>query len=210
MLSGRCSTSLQVFYKMAFHCPIFTYSHSGTPSASSSLDSLHPSESASQISHQPSYSWPSSRLSGRRRNSHIQADVPGELVVPVCSAACVKMYEQRILHLTASAGFPLSWVENPEFQALQEEFMPGSPHISQKVLMKRILPSVVAEFRETVKWHTTGKEATMQSDGWTRINNHHLVAFMITVDNKVRVWRMLDTSNGPDITSFVGPYCRCS
>jgi hypothetical protein len=120
------------------------------------------------------------------------------------------MYEQWILRLTASAGFPLSWVENPEFQALREEFMPGSPHISRKVLTKRILPSVVAEFRETVKRRTARKEATMQSDGWTRINNHHLVAFMIMVDNQVRVWRTLDTSDGPDITSFAGPYCRCS
>jgi predicted component of type VI protein secretion system len=106
-------------------------------------------------------------------------------MVPVWSAARTRLFEHRILRLTASAGFPLSWVENPEFQALREEFIPGSPHISRKVLTKRILQEVVTEFRGAVKQRVAGKEATMQSDGWTGINNHHLVAFMITTNKKV-------------------------
>jgi len=36
-----------------------------------------------------------------------------------------------------------------------------------------------------------GKEATMQSDGWTGINNHHLVAFMITMNKKVIVLQIV-------------------
>ena len=107
--------------------------------------------------------------------------------MPVWSAARTRLFEHRILRLTASAGFPLSWVENPEFQAIREEFIPGSPHISRKVLTKRILQEVVTEFREGVKQRVVGKEATMQSDGWTGINNHHLVAFMITTNKKVIV-----------------------
>jgi hypothetical protein len=156
------------------------------PSATSSFDSLHPSESASQVSYQGPSSRPSSRL-GRRRSSLFPSNVPGELMVPVWSAARTRLFEHRILRLTASAGFPLSWVENPEFQAIREEFIPGSPHISRKVLTKRILREVVTEFREGVKQRVAGKEATMQSDGWTGINNHHLVAFMITTNKKVIV-----------------------
>jgi hypothetical protein len=37
-----------------------------------------------------------------------------------------------------------------------------------------------------VKMKVTNQEATIQSDGWTGLNNHHLVAFMITADKKVR------------------------
>ena len=107
-------------------------------------------------------------------------------MVPVWSAACTRLFEHWILCLTASTGFPLFWVENPEFQAIWEEFIPGSPHISWKVLTKRILWEVVTEFHEGVKRHVARKEATMQSNGWTGINNHHLVAFMITT-NKLKV-----------------------
>ena len=169
-----------------------SYSGSRTPSdMGSSFDheSLHPSESASQISYNrsgPSLQPPSQL--GRRRGSYnmFPQNVPGELLVPVWSPSRVKAFEHRILRLTASAGFPLSWVENPEFHALQDEFIIGSPHISRKVLTKQILCEVVTEFHEAVKQQTAGKEATMQSDGWTDINNHHLVAFMITADQKVR------------------------
>jgi hypothetical protein len=45
----------------------------------------------------------------------------------------------------------------------------------------------VTEFHEEVKRRVAGKEAMMQSDGWTGINNHHLIAFMITTDKKVTV-----------------------
>ena len=119
----------------------FTYSRSSMPlSATSSFDSdsLHPSESASQISyhgHPSLYSRPPSQL-GRRRSSHVHHNVPGELVVPIWSAARTRLFEHRLLRLTASAGFPLSWVENPEWQAIREEFIPGAPHISRKVLTK--------------------------------------------------------------------------
>ena len=96
-----------------------------------------------------------------------------------------KQFEKRILRLTASAGLPLSWVENLEWKRFCDEFMPGSPRISRKVLTRRILREVVAEFRAEVCRKCKGKEVTLQADGWTGLNNHHLVAFMITSDNKV-------------------------
>lgn len=41
------------------------------------------------------------------------------------------------------------------------------------------------KFRVEAKKQAIGKESMMQSDGWTGINHHHLVAFMITVNKKV-------------------------
>lgn len=194
--------------------PQGAYSRSGTPSdlvssLSFASESIHPSESASQIAYHRSgpSSRPPSQL-GRRRGSHIMLppNVPGELLVPVWSPARVKAFEHRILRLTASAGFPLSWIENPEFHAFQDEFIPGSPHISRKVLTKRILREVVTEFREAVKQKTAGKEATIQSDGWTGINNHHLVAFMITADKKVHAGACVMMSLTYLIYT-IGPHC---
>ena len=55
----------------------------------------------------------------------------------------------------------------------------------------------------------TNKEATIQSDGWTGVNNHHLVAFMITADKKV--WRTDIFFFGLiiiDLLNMAGPYSR--
>ncbi|KAF8956007.1 hypothetical protein BDZ97DRAFT_1618886, partial [Flammula alnicola] len=110
------------------------------------------------------------------------------------SSARKKNFERRILRLTASAGFPLSWVSNPEWHKFCDEFVPGAPNVTRKVLTKRILREVVAEFRAEVKRKTKGKEVTIQGDGWTGLNNHHLNAFMITADKKVHTVEVHDAS----------------
>jgi hypothetical protein len=97
-----------------------------------------------------------------------------------------RRFEQYIVRLTASAGFSLSWVENNVWHSFLEEFLPSAPMISRKVLTKRILPEAVKEVQDKIKKHVAGKEVTMQGDGWTGINNQHLLAFMITCDKKVR------------------------
>ena len=98
-----------------------------------------------------------------------------------------RRFEQYIIQLTASAGFSLSWVENNVWHSFLEEFLPSAPKISRKVLTKRILPEAVKEVQEKVKKHVAGKEVTMQGDGWTGVNNQHLLAFMIACDKKVSV-----------------------
>lgn len=161
-------------------------SRAGSPAPSmmdhaSDSGSLHPSDSIS-----------SSGIRGRsfsRSNSFHRAPSPS--MFPPANipwgANRKKLYENRILRLTASAGFPLSWVDNPEWQTFREEFLFGSPNISRKVLTQRILREVVDEFRKATKEEVRGKEVTMQSDGWTGLNHHHLLAFMVTAEKKVRL-----------------------
>ena len=98
----------------------------------------------------------------------------------------LRRFEHLVLRLTASAGFPLSWVENPEWQLLRKEFIYGSPSISRKVLSTRILGEVADEFRALAREIVRGKPVTLQSDGWTGMNNRHLLAFMVTCDKRVR------------------------
>jgi hypothetical protein len=96
-----------------------------------------------------------------------------------------KRWERLIVELTASAGFPLMWVENPVWQTMLEEFLPEAPRISRKVLTKRLLRKVAADIREKVKASVRGQDVTLQGDGWTGLNNHHLIAFMLTCEKRV-------------------------
>jgi hypothetical protein len=96
-----------------------------------------------------------------------------------------KGFETHLARLTASAGFPLSWVDNTEWIDFCTEFLPAAVLPSRKTLTRRILPAALEEFRAAAKATAKGHNATLQADGWTGVNNHHLLAFMITADQKV-------------------------
>jgi hypothetical protein len=95
-------------------------------------------------------------------------------------------FENHIARLTASAGFPLSWVDNAEWIDFCTEFLPAAKLPSRKTLTNRLLPAAVAELHASARAAAKGHEATLQADRWTGVNNHHLLAFMITADGKVR------------------------
>jgi len=50
------------------------------------------------------------------------------------SAVCQKRAENYLACLTAAAGFSLSWVDNPVFMDLMEEYIPAVKLPSCKVL----------------------------------------------------------------------------
>lgn len=97
------------------------------------------------------------------------------------------MFNTRLGRLTASAGLPISWIENPEFLLFCQEFVhPSAVVPSRKVMTNRILPNINREFRKKAQAVIRpGSKATVQADGWTAVNDHHLNAFMMTVDQKV-------------------------
>lgn len=132
-----------------------------------SLSTRHPSRSTSR--------------STSRSHSVISTDLTNHW-----SGDKQRRFEYRLTRLTASAGLPLSWVDNPEWIDFCEDFIPAAKSPSRKTLTRRLLPSAVAEFRAEAKAVAKGHEATMQADGWTGTNNHHLIAIMITVDKQVR------------------------
>ena len=95
-------------------------------------------------------------------------------------------FEIQITRLTAAAGLPLSWVDNPEWIDFIHLFLPAAKSPSRKVLTTRLILGVVEEYTQIAKASTRGQNATIQADGWTGANFHHLLAFMITVKKKVR------------------------
>ena len=96
-----------------------------------------------------------------------------------------KRWERLLIHLTASANFPLMWGQNPVWHTILDEFLPQAPRISRKVLTRRLLHEAATDLREKAKAAVRGKQVTMQADGWTGINHHHLIAFMVTCDKEV-------------------------
>jgi hypothetical protein len=85
-----------------------------------------------------------------------------------------------------AASLPLSWVDNPEWIDLVHQFLPMARSPSRKVLTTRLVPRLVEEYRKTTKELLRDQNATIQADGWTGANFHHLLAFMITAKKKAR------------------------
>ena len=157
------------------------------------VSSVGPSESAS--------AWVQNRLdvpySSRSRQRSISRQRSEININPALawSPESQKSFETRLARLTASASFPLSWVDNPEWIAFCDEFLPAAKQPSRNTLTRRIIPATVNNFREAAKAATKGQEATLQSDGWTGTNNHHLLAYMISADGKVFTVRVDDISD---------------
>jgi hypothetical protein len=89
--------------------------------------------------------------------------------------------------LTASAGFALSWVENPEWLDFCSEYIPSAKNPSRKVLTTRILPKSlgIAQAASRKEIRPGANIATATCDGWSGQNNHHYIAFMAAVGGKV-------------------------
>jgi len=94
-------------------------------------------------------------------------------------------FENRLARLTAYAGLPLSWVDNPEWIEFCDEFLPAAKLPSRKVLTVRVIPKIVEQLRDQSRTEVGGKDATLQADGWTGENHRHIIAYMITANEKV-------------------------
>ena len=163
---------------------LFAQSSAPTPAASPS-----PSVSSLGKRHNSLYDIPAppfvKRLRGTRSAATLSTQPANVIVPPLWDDARTWLYESWIARLTAACGWPLTWVENPEWLAFCEVFIPGAPNPSRKVLTHRILPRIVKEYRTAAQGQCAYKLATIQCDGFTPRNRHHIVAFMITVDRKV-------------------------
>jgi hypothetical protein len=144
-------------------------------SRSSSYSSLAPSDSVSVVG---SYT----RQKGKRGSS---SRIQGAGQIVPWTQDRRKRWERLLVELTASAGFSLRWVENPVWHTICEEFLPEAPRTSRKVLTNRLLREVTTDLREKVKALVQGRDVTLQADGWTGLNNNHLIAFMLTCEKLV-------------------------
>jgi hypothetical protein len=154
--------------------------------------SVDPSESASQtgsLSRHPSAQGlgvgepPAKRRRSGRRAGDRPASSAGHTFQ--WTDALQARFETLLARITASAGFPLSWVENPEVEGLFQEFLPGAKLPSRGTLTRRIIPATLSHMRTSSHQQLEGLSGTLQCDGWTGINFVHIIAFMLTVEKRV-------------------------
>ena len=127
----------------------------------------------------------------KRRRTHHTTVVPS-FEWTSAHQAC---FESRIARLTASCGFPFAWVENIEWLDFLDSFLPAATPISRRVLANRLIPAEIEKYRAAAKENAQGLEGTLQCDGWTGVNFHHFLAFMLTTAKRdVHTVRVYDTS----------------
>ena len=105
-----------------------------------------------------------------------------------------KIFEEKLAQVTAACGFPLSWVDNPEWIAFCDEFIPAAHVPSCNTLTHQIIPDVTNCFQAQAQAHLKGQLGTLQDNGWTGINHHHLLASMLSVNGKVHPISVDDVS----------------
>ncbi|KAJ3764935.1 hypothetical protein FB446DRAFT_709872 [Lentinula raphanica] len=91
-----------------------------------------------------------SQHAGTRRKAEAttRRDIRNQQTLPTTGTTWTgdqHQFEELIARLMASAGLPLSWVNNIEFDTLVREFIPGMKSISQKSLSHCILPTVIKQ-----------------------------------------------------------------
>lgn len=124
----------------------------------------------------------------RSRSQSISINDPVASMWPV---GFQRKFEERIARLTVSAGLPLSWVDNPEWIDFVHDFLPSARSPSRKVLTNRLIPTAAKQYRDATKFAAKNQNTTLQADGWTGLNFHHLLAFMIAFNKQVRSRKLL-------------------
>lgn len=157
-----------------------------SPALTPSELSISPSESASQVgrlSRQPSFS--SDRQSKRPRRSRAPTTS-----LPQWADGHQVLFETQLARITAACGFPLSWVDNPEFEKFCQEFIPGARVPSRGTLTRQIVPDTLQRLQNVTRGSLAsrpGLSGTLQADGWTGINFVHLIAFMLSAGGQVSI-----------------------
>ena len=91
---------------------------------------------------------------------------------------------QHLARITASCGFAYRWIENPEVLDFFSVYFPAASAITRRQLSDTLIPREAAKFLAAAKASSAGLLATMQCDGWSGINFHHFLAFMITTERR--------------------------
>lgn len=155
-----------------------------------------------------SYAGPPAAKRPRTSSGLIRHSSHQEL--PVWSSTQQQRFASWIARITASCGFPFLWVENPEWIGFCREFIPGAKSINRQSLADRWIPAEVEKYRNAAKENSKGSFVTIQCDGWSGVNFHHYIAFVITTDKREVGVCFYRTSAFPYIQRFLDIHCACS
>ncbi|PPR07164.1 hypothetical protein CVT24_010717 [Panaeolus cyanescens] len=175
--------------------------HAAAPGSSalfsSSSSYQHPSPSLpSPLSFSSPVIPSPSNKRARTTSTHNLSRKTSHHYLPTWTSDMQQRLGNRLARLTASAGFPYRWIENVEWTHFMTEFLPGALPISRRQLSDTLIPKEAERYRIESKKRAEGCLATLQCDGWSGINFHHFLAFMITTDRReVFSVKVFDTSS---------------
>jgi hypothetical protein len=149
----------------------------GALASTSRAPSPSVSDSSSRLSKRPRLNVYHSSLLRQQSYSDLSQQEPW-------SSGHQARFETRIARLTASCGFTFNWVADEEWHGFCAEFVPGAKRIERRSLVNTLIPAEVNRFREAAKIRSKGLEATIQCDGWSGVNFHHYLAFMVTTSSR--------------------------
>ena len=173
--------------------PKIDHSHFQSPASS-----LAPSDSISTRSSHHS-SFPSQSiahhdpLTGIRRSislSHLDVHTGS-----VWSSKRQKLFEHKLARVTAACNLLQSWVDNPEWLSFVDEFIPAARSPSRNILTCQIIHNVTENFQAQAWADSRGQLGTLQDDGWTGVNHHHLLASMVAANGKLHPITVDDVSS---------------
>ena len=104
-------------------------------------------------------------------------------------------FENQLLRACISAGWSFHSIHDPEVCKLFKLIAPGAVVPDRKKLSNSILNREVVKIEGSLKAAVKGHYATLQADGWKDISRKHLVAFMITVNRRVRSMSLFSESH---------------
>ncbi|KAG1724136.1 hypothetical protein EDB19DRAFT_1897951 [Suillus lakei] len=102
-----------------------------------------------------------------------------------------------LARLTTSAGLPLQWVKNHKWKVFCDCFLLRTKRPSAKVLTQCVMPHALNRLKTVAKEECRGANATLQCDGWTGENHHHLLGFMMTAQRKLHTVKVHNASRDP-------------
>lgn len=164
--------------------PLLMASSAGSPLIQSPIISNFPSPASVNSQDQLGYGVPPLKRARTSQSASRRGSVAPAPIVLTWNHEIQLRFAAALARTTASCGFPYSWVENPEFIAFLAEFLPSAIPISRRQLSNTYIPAEVAKIRAIARASSEGTLATLQSDGWSGINFHHFLAFMITTHKR--------------------------
>ncbi|KIK83246.1 hypothetical protein PAXRUDRAFT_153271, partial [Paxillus rubicundulus Ve08.2h10] len=102
-----------------------------------------------------------------------------------------------LARLMASTGLPLQCSENPEWKKICNHFLTKAKFPSSKLESESSSSAVPSLSSSKLVIQHSCSQFMLQCDGWTGVNHHHLIGFMMTSQQKLYTIHMHNASKDP-------------
>ena len=95
-----------------------------------------------------------------------------------------ELIDDKVAEYMFACNLPFSLVEHPSFKSLLTVLHPGYQPPARTAISSKHLDKTHEKLQAHMKTSLTGKEVTMQQDGWSTLQNDPVIATSITCEGK--------------------------